>query len=224
MNKILSEIFEMEKVKDKKGNTYPLWEHNICILDGEFLQDLIKKYGSIKSLEIGFAFGISTLFICEALLKNGKNVKHIAIDPYQKEFYGIGIENIKRAGFSHIFEFKEEKSELYLPSLLRRKEKFDFIFIDGDHSFDHCFIDFFYCDRILSLGGIIVLDDINFPSIKKIANYISQKPQYKTLAILEYPKESNSTGKKMIAFQKLSDKLKKAPEPILEPEWKELFV
>jgi len=207
MNKILSEIFETEKVIDQKGNIYPLKDY-ICPRDGEFLQRLIRDNGSVKTLEIGLAYGISTLYICEALLENGPDVKHIAIDCYQKEeYHNIGIENIKRAGYSHIFEFQKKRSELYLPSLLQKKRRigrqFDFIFIDGDHAMDYCMVDFFYSDKIIRPGGIIVLDDFHFPSVKKVVDYINTKPEYKTLEILKYRDAPNSPGEKIIAFQRI---------------------
>ena len=64
-----------------------------------------------------------------------------------------------RTGFDFII-FKEELSEIALPSLLKEKEgRFDLIFIDGLHSYDQVMLDFYYANRLIRIGGFIVFDD-----------------------------------------------------------------
>ncbi len=65
----------------------------------------------------------------------------------------------------------EEKSYIALPALLK-KAKFDFIFIDGWHTFDYTLIDFFYSLELLNDGGIIIIDDALHKGVSKCVKYI----------------------------------------------------
>ena len=60
----------------------------------------------------------------------------------------------------------------------RSLETFDLGFIDGYHTFDHTLIDFFYLNRMIRVGGMIVIDDANFPSIRKLIRYLRNYPAY----------------------------------------------
>ena len=115
------------------------------------------------SIEIGCAYGISSIFICLALSEiNGSNFSHTILDPYQyrdDKWCGIGMENIKRSGFSDNVQLLEKGSELALPELLANNQSYRFGFIDGWHTFDHCLMDFFYINKMLEVGGVICFDD-----------------------------------------------------------------
>ena len=45
-----------------------------------------------------------------------------------------------------------------IPKFLTKKP-FDFIFIDGWHTFDYTLVDMFYADRLLRIGGYLLIDD-----------------------------------------------------------------
>jgi hypothetical protein len=79
------------------------------------------------------------------------------------------------------FTLIEEPSELALPKLLERKEIYDFGFIDGWHTFDHTLLDFFYLNRMIRVGGMIVFDDANWPSVSKLVRYVSRYPAYRMI-------------------------------------------
>ena len=74
------------------------------------------------------------------------------------------------------FTFHERKSEYILPKLAEEGNKFDFAFIDGWHTFDHTLIDFFYLNRMLDIGGILVIDDVGMPAINKLSRFIHTYP------------------------------------------------
>ena len=46
---------------------------------------------------------------------------------------------------------------------LDKGERFDMIYIDGSHEFDEVFVDAYYSYRLLSPGGIMLLDDSPHP-------------------------------------------------------------
>ncbi|MFB2895273.1 class I SAM-dependent methyltransferase [Aerosakkonemataceae cyanobacterium BLCC-F50] len=177
MNSVLEEIFQTGHVKSADGESVKL-HSGITAEQGYFLQEIISKIKPKVSLEVGLAYGISALFICEALQKNSP-AHHIIIDPFQFNYWkGIGLENLKRAGYEEIIEFHKEYSHLALPQLESKQIKIDFAFIDGMHTFDHTLIDFFFVDKLLNIGGIVVIDDCSFPSIRKVCRFIVRNRSY----------------------------------------------
>jgi Methyltransferase domain len=69
----------------------------------------------VNTLEVGCAYGLSSLFICSALQER-HGATHTIIDPYQNG-YGVGIRNLEDAGL-RFFNLIENKSEFALPKLL----------------------------------------------------------------------------------------------------------
>jgi predicted O-methyltransferase YrrM len=177
MNPILDEILRTRNAQAKEGGIPPL--------EGEFLQRIIKEIKPRTSLEIGLAYGISALFICEALEKV-KSEKHIIIDPCQNipeaGYNGSGLKNLRKAKYDKLVEFIESPSEIALPELLKKGTRVEFAFIDGWHTFDHALVDFFYINRMLNVGGLVAFDDANWPSVQKLCRYVSRFPSYRIFA------------------------------------------
>lgn len=173
---LLKDLFETRTVYDEHNNPHVL-DSNIDEQEGKFLEGLIKGQKSFNTIEIGCAMGISSLYICSTLEE--LSVKHhTIIDPMQSSDWGnIGKANLDRAGID-FYEIIEQPSELALPALLTQQKQYDFGFIDGWHTFDHTLIDFFYLNRLVKVGGIIVIDDISFAGIKKLMRYLLNYPAY----------------------------------------------
>ena len=58
------------------------------------------------TLEVGFGCGISTLFVCDALVANDTECKHIVLDPYQRTiFRNIGLQYVQRPGYEHLIPY-----------------------------------------------------------------------------------------------------------------------
>jgi hypothetical protein len=86
--------------------------------------------------------------VCDALVANSAESKHIVLDPCQSTAYGnIGVQNVRRAGYEDLVEFYEEPSELALPRRLAKDIRIQVAIIDGWHTFDHTLIDFFILTR-----------------------------------------------------------------------------
>jgi predicted O-methyltransferase YrrM len=178
VNHVLSRILSTNTVMDGRGNVLPLTAH-IHPDDGEFLQNLVRQLRPRHSLEIGFAYGISTLFICDALAETGLAEKHIVCDPIQMKYWGgIGLKNVRDAGHGDLLDFRPLKSYVLLPQLEQSEVRVQFAFIDGYHTFDYVLVDFFFIDRILDVGGIVVFDDADMPSIRKVLRYILAHRRY----------------------------------------------
>lgn len=179
-NRILLSILDSKTVTDKAGNVYPL-HSNITKEQGHFLWQLMQDNEIQHSLEIGCAFGISTLFICDSL-SSKPNPRHVIIDPNQSTlWHGVGVSNLEKAGF-HFYKLIEKPSEFALPQLVERGEVFDFAFIDGLHRFESVLIDFFYTDLLLREGGVIAFDDVTYPAVNRALRYILNYPNYRVFA------------------------------------------
>jgi predicted O-methyltransferase YrrM len=181
---LLKEIFETKTVLDAEGNKYSL-DSNIDEPEGEFLTTIIGKYQPQKTIEVGCAHGISSLYICSALEKM-QDPHHTIVDAFQSSvFNNVGVSNLKKAGIG-FFELIEDLSETALPKLLSAGNKYDLCFIDGNHTFDHTLVDFFYMNRMIDIGGIIIIDDTGMPAVNKLMRYILNYPAYKQIGGVRY--------------------------------------
>lgn len=183
MNNVLSEILETGSTKLASGSGVTKVHSAVPVSEGQFLQRIIKDLDPTVSLEVGLAFGVSALFICDALtIRNG--TQHIVIDPLQSDSWGgIGIANLRRAGYGPIVHLIEAPSYRALPELEKLGQRVDFAFIDGWHTFDFTFVDFFFIDRILNIGGVVAFDDADWPAIRKVCRFVKTNLAYSVLGI-----------------------------------------
>ena len=87
-------------------------------------------------------------------------------------------------------KFYNDFSHFVLPELVKNKETIDFALIDGYHLFDYAFVDFFFVDKLLKVGGVVILDDANWPAVHKVAQYIATNRSY---SLYELPKRDLGT-------------------------------
>lgn len=203
MHDLLNKIFETKTFVSSKNETIKIHSETSkeqC----NFLQKIISDNKFSNSIEIGFAYGTSTLAITEEVVKNGGN--HFVIDKFQSSVWGdIGLDLLSQAGYSQNINFYEEFCYIVLPRLLAEGNKFDFAYIDSTKQMDWLLVDFFYLDKLLNINGIIVFDDVQYPGIRKLIRYISQFPNYKIYKT--YPGNNQPSQK-----QKLLSLLKYLPK------------
>lgn len=178
MNEILKRAIENKAFTNSKKEVVKIHSHtNLeqCL----FLQKIIQENNFKKSIEIGFAYGLSSLAISEAIFLNG-GTRHTVIDKFENtDWGGNGIDLLRTAGLDNLLDFKEEFCYIVLPQLLKEGETFDFAYVDSTKQFDWILTDFFYLDKLLINNGIIVFDDVNYPGIRKVARFISRLSHYK---------------------------------------------
>ena len=174
---------------------------------GKLIQIAIQATRPSRALEVGLAFGISTLYILDAMQSHGGGVL-IGMDPAQHDatWRGGGLHNVKRAGFNDRYLFHEERSQVVLPRLDAAGTRIQFALIDGWHTFDHTLVDFFFIDRMLDVGGIIVLDDVGYPSIRRLCHFILSNRDYTTFDFV-----------RCTPSRTLKKKLKRVAQTILHP-------
>ena len=127
-------------------------------------------------LEIGMAYGISTLAILEGLAEQGRL---ISIDPFQTEhFAGFGRKLVERTDRADRHELIESPDYLALPRLVEAGVQVDFAYIDGMHTFDYVALDAFYVDKLLPAGGVVGFNDCGFRSIHKFLRFFRAHRDY----------------------------------------------
>jgi predicted O-methyltransferase YrrM len=140
--------------------------------DGDVLRDLVLAENAHTVIEIGLAYGSSALAIAEALACNGSGQqRHLIIDAYQNRFYGSGWGAIIEADIANLCLLFEERSQIVLPRLLSDRFVADIAFVDGSHIFHNVFVDLYYLRELVCPGGLVILDDCNYPSVATAVRY-----------------------------------------------------
>lgn len=226
MNQVLSEILRTKRSLSRDGKSTIDVHSGISEEEGELLSRLIAERKPKVSLEVGLAFGISSLFICEALKQHAPHPRHIVIDPAQhagEYWQGVGLANLERAGYLPFVEFIEKPSQIALPELNASGTKVDLAFVDGNHTFDYALLDFFFIDQLMNVGGVVVLDDTGWPSLRKLSRFIVLNRAYKVVGhvgsddsprcrgLVDRPAEAKQLDERIglagecMAFEKQSD-------------------
>lgn len=170
---VLSSMYRGEPQRGTDGAMHNLDpKTRISIDEGLYLHRLCVDAKAQRTLEIGCAYGYSTLYFLAAL-KSFPDAKHFAIDPFQRsQWHGIGAEKASAVRMNGAFQLIEELSVIALPTSISQKLLFDVIFIDGAHRFDDVLVDFTLSAPLCREGGYIVLDDLWMPSILKVRSFI----------------------------------------------------
>jgi predicted O-methyltransferase YrrM len=166
-------------VAQADGRVRDLFPVAIGIDEGHALREWVRKERALWTLETGLGFAISTLFICEGLLENGLDGRHVAADPYQfsglsghrTTYVGVGLQILEEAGVRDLVEFYEEESQIVLPRLLAQGRRFDFAFLDGNHRFEGVFLDLIYAGRLLKERGVIFVDDTQLRGVRRAVDF-----------------------------------------------------
>jgi predicted O-methyltransferase YrrM len=145
---------------------------SISAQDADVLRDLVRAERPTTVIEVGLAYGSSALAIAEALLASGSHeARHVIIDAYQDEFRDAGWDAMEEAGLGQLCRLVREKSQTALPRLLSEGFEADAAFVDGSHIFHNVFIDLFYLGELVRPGGLVVIDDYDWPSVATAARY-----------------------------------------------------
>lgn len=140
--------------------------------DCDVLRDLLLAEGGGVVVEIGLAYGGSALAIAEALAAQGPpDARHVIVDPFQDRFHDAGWEAIAPARDAGVSTVVRERSQLVLPGLLAQGLVADAAFVDGSHIFHNVFVDLYFLREIVRPGGLVVLDDLHWPSVATAVRY-----------------------------------------------------
>lgn len=152
--------------------------------DCDVLRDLLIAEQARVVVEIGLAYGGSALAIGEALVSQGqKDAKHVIVDAYQHHFRNAGWEAITAAGLTNLCTLVTDRSQLALPRLVSEDFLADAAFVDGSHIFHNLFVDLYFLRELIRPGGLIVLDDCQWPSVATAVRYFEVNAGWQPEAI-----------------------------------------
>jgi predicted O-methyltransferase YrrM len=193
----IDQIYRTKSVAGEDGAIHSIVPVAVAPERGQFLLEVCRAQGAVSTLEIGMAWGLSTLFIFQALMESGTTMPHhVVMDPFQPTVYhNAALHTLRELGLGDAVEFYPEPSGLVLPRLIAQGRRFDLAFIDGDHRFDGVFIDLFYVDQLLKPGGVAVFDDMGWDGVYLACRFAETNYGYKNIAELADPrKRSKSDG------------------------------
>jgi len=136
----------------------------------DVLRDLLISERARVVIEIGLAYGSSALAIGEALASQ-QDARHLVIDAFQDRFKNAGWEAITEAGLDRMFTLLAKRSQLALPRLATEGFVADAAFVDGSHIFHNVFVDLYFLREVVRPGGVIVVDDCEWPSVATAVRY-----------------------------------------------------
>ena len=82
-------------------------------------------------------------------------------------------------------DFREQRSELALPELVREQVSIQFALVDGWHTFDQVMVEFYFLNRMLDVGGVILFDDADRRSVNRAIRHALTYPAYRVYAAEE---------------------------------------
>ncbi|MBI3288892.1 MAG: class I SAM-dependent methyltransferase [Elusimicrobia bacterium] len=172
----LISMYRGEQQLGADGRRYPIMRTGISPSQGMWLYNLCVSVKPKSTIEIGMAYGYSTIFFLAAISKN-RFGRHIAIDPLQHAYWkGIGLAHTQAlappTASPPSFQLIEDRSDRAATDLARSNLTFEVIFIDGNHRFDDVLVDFYLYAPLCTIGGHIIFDDVRMSSIQTVVAFV----------------------------------------------------
>ena len=171
----LKELLSSNRLVGKSGKSFDNLGSRSTFNNLVVLRNLFLALKPASTLEIGLAFGASSLVFTESHreLNCQPQKQHIAIDPFQTDYWdACGWLVNERAGLAGYLELIERYSCYELPALAQRNSKFGLVYIDGSHQFEDVFVDFYYISRLVEMGGVVAFDDSSDKQVAKVLRFI----------------------------------------------------
>ena len=127
---------------------------------GILIYSLIRKYNLKSYLEIGFGRGYSCMCAALALSENGGG-SIVTIDPALDENFLNDLSDSFPKEWFDMIKFIKGKSQEYLADEKQRNEKYDLIYIDGDHTYEATKRDWELCKE--NYNKFLIFDDYHLP-------------------------------------------------------------
>ncbi len=193
------------------GREMPRTEQ-VSVRYGRLLHGLVSEYRPVRMLEIGMATGISAAYAARARQSYAaeRPSRQVIVDPFQTvDWGGGGRALLDRLGLSTGVEVIAATSLVALPRLEQAGDRFDFIFIDGNHCFDYVMADLVMADRVLDVGGLLVLDDGYSFGVRTAIRYASHHRPNLRRVLLDPPlvhwlRERILKRRRFAVFQKVA--------------------
>jgi hypothetical protein len=182
---------EIQKVYKKLIKEYE--NNNVIGLSSElkpwvafYIYNLIKVNNFHNILQIGLREGLDTLYYYQGLQENSISTpmkKLTIITEEDKTWSPRFTENLKHIDDKNL-QITISPISPFLAHLIEKGYYYDCIIIRGNQLFDNALLDFFYADKLLYRGGVIVFFNTDFDSTKRVAKYV--ETNYKHYRLLPY--------------------------------------
>ena len=149
----------------------------------------------------------------EALLAvDARRPLHVIIDPLQAtEWSNVGWQMLRSAGLDAIARLVLQPSSLALPRLVAEGVTADAAFVDGSHRFHEVFVDLYFLRKIVRPGGLVVLDDHWWPSVRTAERYFEVNMGWRVVpGAFDHGTVDQETGRARVRALRL-------PDPPFEP-------
>lgn len=167
---------------------------------GLLLYALVRACKPQNAIEIGTGMGFSTLHVAQALKDNyspgglrarrsnslvnptteyarrSKIAGHLWSLERDLEKLDVALTNVRNAELHGFVSLICGDSLEMLPVLMHRLEQVEFVFVDGDHSYEQCRMEVEAVIPYMSLGGYIVIHDAVRRRDPKRGSYYSPSP------------------------------------------------
>ena len=123
---------------------------------------LVKQYGFKSFLEVGTGRGYVTFCVAKAFYDMGVKGKILTMDIAADENFFKQLQNVFQREWFENITFVKGPSQAVLAQLNEKDEKFDFAYIDADHSFEGTKADWEGTKGLVD--KCVLMDDFHLPS------------------------------------------------------------
>jgi predicted O-methyltransferase YrrM len=127
---------------------------------GRILAAIIRYMRCRRCLELGTAYGMSAMFMLEALVVQSPDTRLITVEGMEK-LHRIASELLK-SRYAERVECEYGWTSVVLPPLAKTHAPVDFLFHDAGHSRKDYVEDFRAALPLLAPGAVVLFDDINW--------------------------------------------------------------
>lgn len=180
---VLREVLETQKISLPDGSSIQLTA-NISEWNSNALRQFVELSAPSIVVEIGMAYGVSTLSILAGLQNAGVG-QLISVDPYVGWPTGriAALHLVERAHALNIHRHLHLHSHEGLTELGRQGLVPDFVYIDGNHNFEYVLTDFFLADKLMKPGGVIAFNDCGWKSVHAVIQFLKRNRRYRELDV-----------------------------------------
>jgi predicted O-methyltransferase YrrM len=112
-----------------------------------------------RVLEVGSAYGFSAITMALVAASVVAVDPHAGGDDAEADSFDVMTANLQQTGMQDKVVIRRGRSQDELPKLFKAGERFDLIFIDGDHSFQAARKDLLNALMLLAPGGVLAVHD-----------------------------------------------------------------
>lgn len=133
----------------------------------EWLAAFITNFQLKRILEIGTYHGVSACYLGVSVQPLGGTVVTVDI-PSSQKLSPNAEQALERCGLGNVtLQRHRAGAEWLMMGMIERGEVFDFIYIDGGHTWAVTGMQFFLAERLLRPGSWLLFDDIRYYTVAK---------------------------------------------------------